>query len=285
MKQAMLMTLATMLVLAPAAFAAKLEGTFAMQGAMPKSTGHLLLTQAGSDVLNQHIDLWLTPPGSSQPFKDYEVEMTKKLHVIIVSDDFKTFLHIHPTLEPSGHFTITQKFPAPGRYFLFSDGLPGDLDHQVFRFTLDVGAPTNREPVVPATGRAVNIGPYEVDLSQTNLTVGGMDMIDVLVLKNGKPATDLHPYLGAAAHCVFLNDRDLSYVHVHPMTPGQMSMGKPMYDKYGRMLMPELPENASISGEMMLHVMIQEAGTYRLWLQFRGEGDQLYVAEFTMKAE
>jgi hypothetical protein len=34
----------------------------------------------------------------------------------------------------------------------------------------------------------------------------------------------------------------------------------------------------------MLHVSIKEAGTYKLWLQFRGAGDKLYIAEFTMLA-
>jgi hypothetical protein len=262
-----------------------LNGTFALQGNSPQSIGHLLLSPIAGNPLNEKIDLWLTPQKSAAPFKNYEVEMTKKMHVIIVSDDFKTFLHIHPKFSPDGHFTISQKFPAPGRYFLFSDGLPNDLNHQVFRFEMNVGTPTHRVPTVSPTGKAVYVGPYEVDLSSTNLTAGGMDMIDVLVLKDGQPAKDLHPYLGAAAHAVFLNTKDLSYVHVHPMTPGQMSMGKPMYDKYGRMLMPELPENSSISGEMMLHVTVQEAGTYKLWLQFRGSGDQLYIAEFAINAK
>ncbi len=39
----------------------------------------------------------------------------------------------------------------------------------------------------------------------------------VHILEGGSPAADLHPYLGALAHAVFLNAGNLSYVHAHPM--------------------------------------------------------------------
>jgi hypothetical protein len=47
--------------------------------------------------------------------------------------------------------------------------------------------------------------------------------------------------------------------------------------------MLELPDDASVSGDMMLHIALHEAGTYQLWLQFRG-ANKLYIAEFTVLA-
>ena len=38
----------------------------------------------------------------------------------------------------------------------------------------------------------------------------------------GKPAMDVHPYLGALAHAFFLDAGDRSSVHVHPVLPGVM---------------------------------------------------------------
>ena len=64
--------------------------------------------------------------------------------------------------------------------------------------------------------------PYEVDLSSVRLHSGMMSMLNVNILKDGKPATDLHPYLGVPAHAVFLDAQDLSYVHTHPMAMDQM---------------------------------------------------------------
>jgi hypothetical protein len=44
----------------------------------------------------------------------------------------------------------------------------------------------------------------------------------IQILKDGKPATDLHPYFGSPAHAVFLNAYDPSYVHAHPMAMDEM---------------------------------------------------------------
>ncbi|CAN5552349.1 hypothetical protein BH10ACI4_BH10ACI4_16280 [soil metagenome] len=258
-----------------------LPGKYSLQGGTAKTEGHLRVTPSGKDPLTQHLDLWMTTPPSAAPIRNYAVEMTKKLHVVIVSADFGKFMHIHPALNATGHFTIDQQFPAPGLYYVYADGEPNNLDHQVFRFEVNVGPNASQKPIaLSPTGREVNVGPYTVDLSQVKLHAGGMDMIDVHILKGDKAATDLHPYLGANAHAVFLNGKDLSYVHVHPMAMGDMAAMS-----NGAMKMPaDLPENSISSPDMMLHLSIKEPGTYKMWLQFRG-GNQLYVAPFVVTAQ
>jgi hypothetical protein len=214
------------------------------------------------------------------PIRNYAVEMTKKLHVVIVSADFRRFMHVHPNLSAAGHFTLNQSFPAPGKYYIYADGEPNNLDHQVFRFEINVGAPSGQEMIsLSPTGREVNIGPYTVDLSQVKIHAGGMEMIDVHILKGDRAAADLHPYLGANAHAVFLNGKDLSYVHVHPMAMGDMAAMSS-----GMKAPIELPENSISSPDMMLHISIKQPGSYKMWLQFRG-GDQLYVAPFVITAQ
>jgi hypothetical protein len=261
------------------AHAQLIKGEPSLQGYPAQTEGFLKATPTPGNPLSVHVDTWMQLPHSAVPIRSYQVEMTRKLHMVIVSDDFKTFLHIHPTLSPTGHFTITQQFPAPGTYLVYADALPNDLNHQVFRFKLDVGHPSPPSARnLASTGMGVQTGPYEVDLSTVRVHSGRMEMVDVEILENGKPAKDLHSYLGAPAHAVFLNAKDLSYVHVHPMGADammNMDMSKPM---------PELPESASVSGEMMLHIALREPGTYKLWLQFRGAGEKLYVAEFTILA-
>jgi hypothetical protein len=257
-----------------------LKGESSLQGSQAQTEGFLKATAQPGNALEQRLDVWMTMPGSAVPIKDYQIEMTKKLHMIIVSNDFKTFLHVHPTLEPNGHFLLTQQFPAAGTYFVYADTLPNAMNHQVFRFSLDVGHASPPSPRdLPTTGMGVQAGPYEVDLSTVRVHTHQMEMVTVEVLENGQPAKDLHPYLGAPAHAVFLNTKDLSYVHVHPMAGDMMSMPMDMSKP-----MPELPDNASVSGEMMLHIALWEPGTYKLWLQFRGANDKLYVAEFTILA-
>ena len=95
-----------------------LSGTFAFQGGQAKTEGHLRLTTVGNNPLKQRIDIWMSTPPSPQPIRSYGTEMTKKLHVVIVSSDFSTFLHVHPALGADGHFTLEQQFPAAGLYYL-----------------------------------------------------------------------------------------------------------------------------------------------------------------------
>jgi hypothetical protein len=267
-----------------AAASTTLSGTFAFQGGQAKTEGHLRLTAAGGNPLKQHIDIWMSSPASPQPIRSYGTEMTKKLHVVIVSSDFSTFLHVHPALGADGHFTLDQQFPAPGLYYLYADGVPNDGDHQVFRFNVQLSKNDSpARPVLVPTGKEVSVGPYTVDLSRARLHAGEMDTIEVQILKGDTPATDLHPYLGVPAHAVFLNSQDLTYVHVHPMPlmPGSETMNMPGMDM-SKMTM-DMPDNASSPPDMALHVSVKEPGTYKLWLQFRG-GSQLYIAPFVLVA-
>src|SRR5690349_23673642 len=206
------------------------SGTFAFQGGQPVTDGHLRHEPTGPDPLDQHIAIWMSAHGASQPITNYSVEMTKPLHVIIVDSGLATFLHIHPTLGPDGIFRIDQRFPGAGTYYLYADGVPNGGDHQVFRFVLSIGKgppAATRAALVP-TGRELTAGPYTVDLSKARLTAGSVDELEVGVYEGGAPAKNLHPYLGAPAHAVFLNTRDLTYVHVHPMPQGAAMAGMDM---------------------------------------------------------
>lgn len=265
------------------------SGTFAFQGGQSVTDGHLRYAPTGPDPLDQHIAIWMTAHGSAQPILSYSVEMTKKLHVIVVDSGLATFLHIHPTLGTDGLFTIDQRFPGPGTYYLYADGIPNNGDHQVFRFVLTIGkAATARQPALVPTGRELTVGPYTVDLSKARLTAGSVDELEVGVYEGGAPAKDLHPYLGAPAHAVFLNGRDLTYVHVHPVpeggVPGMDMKGMDMKGMDMSAMNMDLPDSASVPATMVLRVAVKEAGLYKMWLQFRG-GSELYIAPFVLRAE
>jgi hypothetical protein len=254
-----------------------LKGVYSLQGKTAKTDGHLIVTSVAGKPLAKTLDFWTTEPGKALPMKDYEVEMTKKMHVVIVSNDFKYFIHSHPELNmKTGHLLLTQEFPVAGTYQIYSDGIPNNLpDHQVFRYEVNVGKPSPADRKGKPSGRSVNVGPYEVDLSAVRLQSQKMNMLDINILniKDGKPATDLHPYLGSPAHAVFLSENDLSYVHAHPMKAGEMmDMSK---------VPPPMPEGGPSPADMMLHLSLYEPGTYEMWLQFRG-GKELYVAKFNI---
>lgn len=261
---------------------ASIPGSFALQGGAPSTQAHLVMTNLDKRTLTRHLDFAMTRSEKGQVVRDFQVELTKKLHVIITNDQLSVFLHVHPRLLQNGHFVLDQTFPAPGKYHIFADGTPAGLQQQVFRFDVSVGAvsETHAAALLP-TGTLVNAGPYTVKLSTASLAVGRQEMIEIHIGKHGTPAKDLHPYLGVAAHAVIVQSSDQSYVHAHSMTPdsmGQMHMdGEPI----GHSASSSQPDSALIGPDSMLHVTLAEPGKYKLWLQFRG-GDALYVAPFVI---
>lgn len=269
---------------AAAAFASSIPGSFALQGGAPGAQATLQMTARGTAETSQHLDFSMTRGPGEAALRSYQTELTKKLHVIIVNDDLSVFQHVHPHLLANGHFVLDERFPGPGRYHIYADATPAGLEQQVFRFDVNLGARAGEHvrTLAPA-GPQVAAGPYVVTLSSTHLTVNRPERIDIHISRQGKPARDLHPYLGVAAHAVMVQADDLSYVHAHSMAEksggamGGMDMGEaapaPAAGTSGM--------KASVGPDSMLHIMLREPGKYRLWLQFEG-ADGLYVAPFVV---
>ncbi|MBC5799092.1 MAG: hypothetical protein GIX03_00045 [Candidatus Eremiobacteraeota bacterium] len=266
-------------------------GVFALQGGTQKTTGHLAVRAVAGKPLVRELDFWMTRNGSATPVRRYQTDMTKLLHGVIVSDDFTTFLHVHPLFSNNGHFALEQRFPRRALYHVYADGEPLGIGQQVFRFDINVG-PTRRSApreLMP-TGPVTMAGPYTVTLSRLRLSTQGETMLNLRIRRGDKLARDLHPYLGTLGHAVFLNGKDLTYVHVHPMALGAGSARSAMspngtMPSAATMEMPAQPlrPSAVIAANMLLNVAVREPGTYKLWFQFRG-GDALRVASFVLTA-
>jgi hypothetical protein len=275
------------------AAAPPLAGTYALQRGTPKTNGYLRATPVTGRPLGYDLDFWATKLGSAAPIVAYSVDMTKLLHMIVVRGDFRTFGHIHPTYAADGHFHITYRFPSPGVYHVYADTDPTGVGQQVFRFDVDAERTSGPPPSLGAPNDVAQAYPYTVALDRTTLSTAKETLLHVHITENGAPAKDLHPYLGAPAHAVFLNASDFTYVHVHPMPPGAagttsgmagMSGMPGMADMPGMsMSATPMPDGATLPGDMLLHVAVHEPGRYKLWLQFRG-GGSLHVAQFVLVA-
>jgi hypothetical protein len=260
-----------------------LRGTFALQGGTPRVQATLDAVP-DRDPRATRLDLWESTPGSTRPLRAYDTGMTKKLHLIAVSDDLTTFLHEHPAPGADGHFRLNLRVPKPALYHLYADAEPHGYGQQVFRFDLPIGAAARPVPRrLAATPASMTVGPYTVSFDSLMLDTGHRTTLVAHVRKQSAPAQDLHPYLGAMAHAVFVNARDLTYVHTHPMELSAMAKMQSMPSNgMGAMESePALAPGAKVAPDMMLHVTAREPGTYKLWLQFRG-GSQLYVAPFVL---
>jgi len=224
------------------------------------------------DGLTRTLAISENAPNSNVNVKAFDVDMQRRMHLIVVSDDLTQFMHVHPSLQADGTFRITTTFPRPGVYHLYADAVPHGFGHSVFRFDVPIDATTPQtrsESFSPTT--VASVGPYRVRLSTDELKAGVDNPMLIAITKSGEPASDLHPYLGAYAHIVAIGVKDLSYTHIHAMDMNAMVSGGSIDSD------SSMATNATVPATMDIHVTLPRPGLYKVWVQFMG-GSHLYVA-------
>jgi hypothetical protein len=198
----------------------------------------------------------------SKPVTAYTTSHDKDLHLIVVRRDLSGFQHVHPELGTDGTWTIPLAVPSAGQYRVFADFQPAG--HDGLTLGADVPAPGDYQPApLPAAARTTTVDGYTITLTG-DLTPGASSKLTLAVSKDGKPVTDLQPYLGAYGHLVALRDGDLAYLHVHPDGgPGD-----------GR---------TAAGPDVVFHAEVPSDGAYRLYLDFQHDG-KVRTAEFTAVA-
>jgi len=101
--------------------------------------------------------------------------------------------------------------------------------------------------------------------------------------KDGKPAADLEPYMGMAAHAVFLSTDGNVFAHVHPA--GSVSMAAVSLAE-GRSAKADMVDmnHAAPSAEISFPYGFPKPGDYRIFVQIKRAG-KIETGEFVAKAE
>ncbi|MFJ2090859.1 hypothetical protein ACIOEW_16565 [Streptomyces sp. NPDC087901] len=198
-----------------------------------------------------------------RPVTAYQRAHGKELHLIVAPRDLSTFQHLHPTRAADGTWRTTAAVPAAGEYRVFADFTPAGAS-QGLTLGADLHAAGDLRPVPPAeTGRTVTVDGYRVTLTG-DLTPGRSTRLSLAVAKDGRPVTDLQPYLGAYGHLVALRAGDLAYLHGHPDgEPGDAGTAP--------------------GPDITFTTTAPSRGGYRLFLDFR-HGGVVRTAAFTVTA-
>ncbi len=265
-------------------------GIYALPDNQAKVSASLTVTPRAKNAPlgTRVLDVAMVALGSTRPITRYEVELSKQMHLIAVSDDLRTFLHAHGERPGAdGHFGIPVVFPRGGGWHVYADAVPAGLGQQVMRFDVnfdDAGAPPAAKPVtLQPTGLTGSDGRYSVKFDALDLRAGQESQLTLHLLRDEKPAPDLAPFLGVVAHAVFIDASDLTYIHAHaaPVASGGTAMrhgptGKAGFSMAGMDMSPmdgpPLRPGTKVSPDLMLHVRAAKAGTYLLWLQFSAGG-------------
>lgn len=197
----------------------------------------------------QLVEFSVTGP-NGEPVTTYEVEHEKQLHLIAVRRDFAGFQHVHPDLDAEGTWSVPLNLQA-GQWRIFADFTPARGHALTLGADLLVSghaAATQKEQET----RTAQVDGYTVTLAGI-LDPGADAELTLSVSRDGKPVTDLQPYLGAYGHVVALREGDLAYLHVHPDgTPGD--------------------GHTEAGPDVRFYAAVPSAGNYHLYLDFKHDG-------------
>ncbi|MDQ3722855.1 MAG: hypothetical protein M3376_07285 [Actinomycetota bacterium] len=196
---------------------------------------------------------------SGQTVRDFDVEHTKRMHVIVVRRDLAAFQHLHPTQNQDGSWSVPVRLPRAGSHRLFADfsheGQPATLASD-----LHVDGQADLQPLPPPATTAISDGSYEVRKQSSRARPGSEGSLQFTISKGGQELQP-QPYLGAGGHLVALREGDLAFLHVHPTEHGQ-GVCRP----------------AAHNDPIAFAATFPTAGRYRLFLQFKHNGTVQTVA-------
>jgi len=145
----------------------------------------------------------------------------------------------------------------PGTWRLFADFVPTAVGEKL-TLGADLAVPGEYVPApLPAETATAEVDGYTVTLTG-HLEPGEESELTLTVSRDGRPVTDLQPYLGASGHLVVLRDGDLAYLHAHPLDDG------------------------SAGPDVRFATTAPTVGNYRLFLDFK-HGDVVRTAAFTVE--
>ncbi|MFZ2886770.1 MAG: copper resistance CopC family protein, partial [Minisyncoccia bacterium] len=216
------------------------------------------------------------------------VQHERLVHMIVISKDMREFRHAHPddtgTLSDvavrTASFSIPFTFPKAGDYLIALDYAHG-LSLESRTLTVSVsGAPTQSEEEATYPSQGTFDG-YDVSLKYQQPFAGEVSTLVYTIEKDGKPVTDLSPYLAAAMHVAIVKNDLTEFAHTH----GEVH-------KLGEVV--PLPSVTSVHnhapppprfGPMVeAHPVFPSAGIYTVFGQFMHEGN-IITNRFTVRVE
>ncbi|MCX5302704.1 FixH family protein [Streptomyces sp. NBC_00160] len=197
-----------------------------------------------------------------KPVTGFALDQTKQMHFYAVRSDLTGFQHIHPAMAADGTWTADLAELQPGSWRMFAsftpDGGSGKGEDFVLSRTVTVPGTAASTPL-PAAAESTDVDGYTVTV-QGKPMAGMAQPLTVTVTKDGKPVTDLQPYLDTYAHLTAFHEGNAAFAHLHPTTKVNGDHGGP---------------------ELSFHAELPTAGNWRLFLQFQ-TGGKLHTAALTL---
>ncbi len=203
-----------------------------------------------------------TRGGKPVTFEDILETHEEKIHLLIVDPSLEDYHHVHPQpADVDGEYRFSFTPGAGGDYRIFADFVSARTGRPVYSVTsLEVPGEL-REPVNEERKR-VEAGDYRFELLATGegYRPGRPQELRLRVRhrEEGREVL-LEPIMGEYAHLVGFDPARSGFTHMHPLRAGT---------DYA--LDREAPE----IGFML---QVREAGFYKVWAQFKVDGEEVFV--------
>ncbi|MBV6703399.1 hypothetical protein KV557_41075 [Kitasatospora aureofaciens] len=202
----------------------------------------------------------ITGPDGS-PVTDFAVHQTRKLHFYAIRTDLTGYQHLHPDMADDGTWTAGLAALTPGTWRLYTDFIPNTGPHKGREFVLSrtVAVPGEAAPVpLPAPADRTTVDGYTVALHAEPMA--GAHQLTATVSQDGRPVTDLQPYLDSYAHLSAFHEGDQALAHLHPANAVNGDHGGPT---------------------LTFQALLPEPGNWRVFLQFQTAG-RVHTAQLTL---
>lgn len=230
------------------------------------------------------------------PIQDLGIYHDRILHMIIIGEDLKTFAHIHtedlapvtPEMKKEGKFPLRYTFTKAGHYTVVVNYIQGgrELSQQSF---LEVGGDPKMEKYAPPTDAsdqqtAGDFNGYRVTLQKPDtIKAGDLQKLTYVVEKDGKPMTDLEPYLGAAMHLAIVRHDLGRIIHTHGQVylPGS-AFFQQLFQNYVNYHSHFVPDH--FGPKIQARITFPQPGLYQLFGEFKVQG-KVVVTSFIVKVQ
>lgn len=226
-------------------------GHESMQMKMAPARTLVVMTEPSQSAAGSTTKLMLRiQDADGTPIKTFDILHEQLVHLIVVRDGLDEFAHLHPDVDSSGMITTQFAFPKSGKYRLFADHQPQGKPAGLATGEVNIsGSDDEAAALIPTASPEFSIGDIKARIEirsgeqETNVQFRFVD-------GDGKPVSDLQPYLGAMGHLVIISADGSDYVHSHLVSDAKTA-----------------PDGAV---EFAAH--FPKSGIYKAWGQFQRNG-------------
>jgi len=200
---------------------------------------------ASISYTSNQLQIGLLDPNNAPP--QLQLTHEKYMHLIVVSEDLKQYLHLHPTQMEDGVY-VQEIELDDNNYKAFVDIKPQGLSYAVKPLELNIANGTMQEQEQAHQHRHTLTADGELNKVVNGIAV---EINDVTFKANENVTLDFkiqnaipEPYLGALGHVVILDEGAENFIHVHPIGDDVTTFS----------------------------TTFQEPGLYKLWAEFQFNG-------------